>query len=161
MSELLEKIYVDCALNQAPQYLESFLATQAQGGLTLPLHAPIDLGPFKADLQKAVQVTAGPLQTGTDMTPTVVLSWEPAQGGPFPRFSGKLTVQADDDYDHCAIALRGTYEPPLGAAGKVFDAAVGRTIAHATARELLGRIRDYIESAYQETERKKSASRGV
>ena len=58
---------------------------------------------------------------------------------------------------HFTVVLRGNYEPPLGIAGKTFDAAVGGRIARATAREFLERIREFIEAAYRATERAKKA----
>ncbi len=157
MSKLVEKIYAECALNQAPTYLERFFSTNAdaKGRVLLTLYAPVP--GLRTDLEKRVVVTLGEIQTGSDMIPTIHLQWEPEGGGPFPTFKGTLTVEAGDDYSDCAIALRGEYEPPFGAAGKTFDAAMGRKIAGATARELLERIRDFIEHAYQETEREKKA----
>jgi hypothetical protein len=55
------------------------------------------------------------------------------------------------------LVLDGSYEPPLGSAGRIFDAVVGRRIAHATAADLLTHMRDYIEISYRETEAAKQA----
>lgn len=161
MSKLVEKVYAHCALNQAPAYLERFFKMHAQGKperVVVPLHAPLAIAGLKTDLEKPVEFMLEEMHTGSDMIPMIRLRWEPEGGGPFPTFAGTLTIEADEDYSGCAIALRGSYEPPLGAAGKAFDAAMGSQIAHATARELLERIRDFIETAYQETEREKKVS---
>lgn len=160
MSTLVEKVYVRCALNQAPAYLERFFKMHSQGDpakVVVLLHAPLAIAGFKTDLEKPVEFSMEQLHTGNDMIPEIRLRWEPEGGGPFPVFAGTLTVQADEDYSSCAIVLRGSYEPPGGAAGKAFDATMGSHIAHGTARELLERIRDFIESAYDETERDKKA----
>ncbi|HXP92564.1 MAG TPA: hypothetical protein VN905_03780 [Candidatus Binatia bacterium] len=159
MSKLVEKIYAECAPNQAPAYVERFFSTNAdgKGRVLLTLYAPMGLAGLRTDLEKRVEFSLHEIETGSDMIPTIHLQWEPEGGGPFPTFKGTLTVEAGDDYSDCALALRGEYEPPFGAAGKTFDAAMGRKIAGATARELLERIRDFIEHAYQDTEREKRA----
>jgi hypothetical protein len=158
MSTVVEKIYADCAPNQAPEYLERFFSMQTQGSegkIIVPLRAPMDVAGFTRSLEKSVNVVISAARTGTDMIPRIALRWEPASGGPFPTFQGTLALEADEDYSACALVLRGDYTPPLGIAGKTFDAAFGRRIARATARELLERIREFIEAAYQETEREK------
>jgi hypothetical protein len=160
MTSIVEKIYAECALHQAPGYLERFFATQMQdseGKIVLALRAPLKIAGFKTGLEKSVTFVVSAARTGADMIPRIALRWEPVDGGPFPTFEGTLSLEADADYEGCAIVLRGSYDPPLGVAGRTFDAAVGRQFARATARELIERIRDFIEAAYQETEREKKA----
>jgi len=50
------------------------------------------------------------------------------------------------------LTLEGKYEPPLGVAGKVFDAALGWRIAEATTRLLLKEIGDWIELGFVQDE---------
>jgi hypothetical protein len=159
MGNLIERIYAECSLNLAPDYVERFFSAHSagKGRVVLPLHAPLELAGFKTELEKPVEFILEEIRTGSDMIPTIRLRWEPEGGGPFPTFTGTLTIEAGEDYSTSAIVLRGSYEPPFGAAGKTFDAAMGQKIARATARELLERIRDFIEEAYQETEREKKA----
>jgi hypothetical protein len=159
MSKLIEKLYAECALNQAPAYVERFFNTNAdaEGKIRLPLHATVGPAAFRTDLEKRVVVARDEIRTGTDMIPTIVLHWKPEGGGPFPTFNGTIAVEAGDDYSNCALALRGEYDPPFGAAGKTFDATFGRNIARSTARDLLERIRDFLEQSYQQTEREKKA----
>jgi len=160
MSELVEKIYADCALNQGPRYLERFLAMHARGddgAIVVPLRAPLAIAGMRADLEKSVEFVFSRVRTGADMIPKIAVRWEPVDGGPFPTFEGTVSIEGDEDYTRCAVVLRGNYEPPLGIAGKTFDAAVGGRIARATAREFLERIREFIEAAYRATERAKKA----
>ncbi len=49
-----------------------------------------------------------------------------------------------------AMALDGEYEPPGGALGKAFDAAVGRRISTAGVKNLLLTFKREIEGAYRE-----------
>ncbi len=62
--------------------------------------------------------------------------WKPADGGPFPEFAGRLYVEESADGSR-ELVLEGEYEPPLGAAGRAFDAVVGMHIASVTAQEFL------------------------
>jgi hypothetical protein len=157
VTKIVEKTYVECALHQAPHYLERFFSTQvdADGRCIVQLRAALGIGDLRADLAVPVSFDLSKLHTGADMVPKVPLHWKPEHGGPFPAFEGVLSVEGGEDYDECGIALRGTYEPPFGVAGKTFDALAGRHIARATARELLERIRTFMEGEFQETERKK------
>jgi len=72
----------------------------------------------------------------------------PHGGGPYPHFTGTLTVE-DDGRNCCRLDLNGTYDPPLGVAGAVFDAVVGHGIAVAAIRHLLGEIKTAFELAFQ------------
>jgi hypothetical protein len=56
------------------------------------------------------------------------------------------------------LELSGTYEPPLGLAGMVFDAVLGQRIAQETARELLRKLAATIETQYRVTEDEKTAA---
>jgi hypothetical protein len=82
----------------------------------------------------------------------IAVTWRPElEQEPFPTFTGTLALEAATP-KACALVLDGTYEPPFGVAGKVFDAAVGRRIAEATAEELLKEIGGFIELGYVQDE---------
>jgi len=68
------------------------------------------------------------------------VSWEPKDGGPYPTFTGVLSV-AEEAVGWSRIDLDGTYHPPFGVAGAVFDAALGQRMARDTATELLEEIK--------------------
>ncbi len=68
------------------------------------------------------------------------VSWTPKDGGPFPNFSGTLSV-AEDSAGWSRLEIDGSYRPPFGIAGAAFDAAVGQRIAQGTASELLAEIK--------------------
>lgn len=80
------------------------------------------------------------------------IRWAPAGGGPYPEFSGILTVKASEDYTNCRLSLDGEYDPPLGGAGAIFDTVVGHRIAEGTARQLLAEIGSHMESRYRREE---------
>jgi len=68
------------------------------------------------------------------------VSWEPKDGGPYPTFTGTLSI-AQEGAGWSRIDLDGSYTPPFGAFGAAFDATVGHRIAQATATELLAEFK--------------------
>jgi hypothetical protein len=62
----------------------------------------------------------------------------------FPDFHGVLRLRIVS-VDETGLALEGTYRPPFGPAGTVFDVLLGRRIARATMRDLIGRLADAME----------------
>lgn len=63
-----------------------------------------------------------------------------------PNFAGTLRFSIVS-HDETRLHLDGTYEPPFGFAGTLFDAAFGRHIAAATAGDVLSRVSTAMESA--------------
>ena len=84
------------------------------------------------------------------------IHWSPVEGGAFPDFDGQLTVRADEDYPTSILELTGSYTPPMGLVGAIFDAIAGSRIAEATARELLKTIGCSMEAQYNAEEQAKS-----
>jgi hypothetical protein len=81
-----------------------------------------------------------------DPAPRFAIHWEAGSDGPYPEFDGELSVSVDVDLNGFWIVLTGAYAPPGGAAGQIFDVALGSRIAKSTARALLRRMRDEIEA---------------
>ncbi len=84
--------------------------------------------------------------------------WKPHGGGPYPAFSGTLTVRSDEDYTGCILDLAGAYEPPMGAVGAAFDVVVGSRLAAGSAAELLRTLGERLKSRYRENEESKKAA---
>jgi hypothetical protein len=97
------------------------------------------------------------VQRPDDMTPCYSIHWESEGGGPYPAFDAELTVDADEDYNGFWVVLTGAYVPPGGAAGQLFDAAVGNRIARSTARALLRQMRVEVEALYHAQVRSKAS----
>ena len=76
------------------------------------------------------------------------IKWRPHDGGLYPVFRGTLSVE-DVTGNYCHIDLDGSYVPPLGVAGAVFDTVLGHHIAVAVARELLDEIKVGFELGFQ------------
>ena len=109
------------------------------------------------ELEKAAVVTLVPAPRPADMTPRCALRWESEQPGPYPIFDGELTVGSDDDYNAFWLVIAGTYQPPGGLVGQVFDALVGHRIAETVTRGLGDAVRAEIEAMFAEEEQRKDA----
>lgn len=69
----------------------------------------------------------------------VAFSWRPVWRG-FPAFGATLTVRPSGKKTE--VVLDGSYEPPGGPLGRVFDGTVGRRLAERTMDEFLRQIAD-------------------
>ncbi|MFZ1016623.1 MAG: SRPBCC family protein [Candidatus Cybelea sp.] len=69
----------------------------------------------------------------------VAFSWRPVWRG-FPAFGATLTVRPSGKKTE--VVLDGSYEPPGGPLGRVFDSVVGRRLAERTMDEFLKQIAD-------------------
>jgi len=67
----------------------------------------------------------------------IAFAWKPAWPG-FPSFGATLTVRpAGEETD---LVLEGSYEPPGGFVGRLFDGLVGQKLAAHTMDSLLDRL---------------------
>jgi hypothetical protein len=64
----------------------------------------------------------------------------------FPAFGATLTMRAVDQ--DTQLVLEGSYNPPGGAAGRLFDRVVGKRLATRTVDAMLRAITRHIEDAF-------------
>ena len=168
MSDLHQRIFVNCPAHAAKDYIARFFDAKRSAGhsgpsdpIRLALRAPVNLPALQTEivLQRDVVASVAPLDDAGQDLARMSVEWEPAGGGPFPRFRGTLVASNDEGYESFSLVLDGQYEPPLGAGGAAFDAALGHRIAIATARNLLSEVRDGIEKAYAASEYSKQLKR--
>jgi hypothetical protein len=168
MSDLHQRIFVNCPAHAAPEYIARYFDSKRSPGhggsndpIRLALRAPVSLPALQTEivLQRDVVATVAPQSDAGGNLAKMSVDWEPAGGGPFPQFHGTLVASNDEGYESFSLVLDGAYEPPLGASGAAFDAALGHRIAIATARNLLSEVRDGIEKAYAATEYSKQLRR--
>jgi hypothetical protein len=164
MSKLSERTLVHCSVNQAARHLAHYF--QARGNsdgdvarLSLRAEVPVPGSKGGMRLERTAIATVVPRHTPGQMMPHYAVTWAPAAPGPYPTFTGDLSIESGDDYDSFYLALNGSYEPPLGAFGAAFDAVVGHRIAELSARNLLAMIADSIEADFHEVEGKKATAR--
>lgn len=72
----------------------------------------------------------------------VSFAWRPRFWA-FPRFGAMLTVRPQGA--RSLLVLEGSYTPPGGMLGRLFDRVIGEALANRTMDALLREIRDYIE----------------
>jgi hypothetical protein len=155
MTSLLQRQSVPCPYGLARKYLESELTGEADNlFVQWTLHVEPVPGAFELSKEVDVTVTRGhdPLHFDQPWN----LEWTPHAGGPYPAFTGTLTVRADEDWNAARLELIGSYDPPFGPAGKLFDAIAGTRIARATAKTLLTDISRRVLARYGECEARKA-----
>jgi hypothetical protein len=156
MTQIREETIVRCPPQRAKGYLVDYLRSQKSedGGARLKLVATI--GPREGPHVSVSREAVASLEAASTepLEYKVRIRWTPATGGPLPDFEGAFHIQWDEEYGNCLLIVTGTYEPPLGAIGKVFDAAAGRKLAQSTLSALLDTLREAIESAYGKDVRK-------
>ncbi len=141
---------LDCSEIEAERLLPRYFAAHrdASGKTLLRLRLPLgDFGiPGRLDVSRAVVARICKRRDEQNLNDEFGIHWKPADGGPFPEFSGRLTIWSEEDPERSFMEIDGTYEPPLGTVvGAAFDAAVGRSIAVRTAQALLEDIRAGID----------------
>jgi hypothetical protein len=132
MGTIREFTTVACEFDQVPDRL---FATFSGGDAVLPLR--VRFGDLKIERDVDFHLRTKPAYPGYRL---LDVSWTPKDGGPYPSFSGTLSV-AQDAAGWSRIEIDGSYRPPFGVAGAAFDAAVGHRIAQGTASELLAEIK--------------------
>ncbi|MGP6157281.1 MAG: hypothetical protein ACLPYS_07200 [Vulcanimicrobiaceae bacterium] len=162
MCDLHQRIFVACPPSEAMVQVGSFFRDRRPAGtemdlsqpVSLALRAPVMLPSLRTAivLQRDIVATLREVAERGASLARIHVDWEPAGGGPFPRFHGSISAEPSEGYDGCCLVLEGAYEPPAGGGGESFDLAVGHRIALATARSLLGEVRDAVERSYKASE---------
>ncbi len=144
---MYQRRYLKCPYNRARELLADDVADAAASGAQR--HLTLALPAFGGnEISKVVTVSVAAAIDPRHFDEPWRLHWEPLSG-PYPHFDGTLTIRADEDWTTSILELQGAYQPPLGAVGAAFDSLVGSRIAHETARELLRKLGESLESRYR------------
>jgi len=145
MKELRERVAIGGPVEEAEAGLVSFFSARedASGVARMRLRVPMD---GVVSLDREVRIEACETRDEDNLNNVMRIAWQPEGTVIFPRFEGTITAWGEDDPNVSFIELVGHYTPPLGAAGQVFDEAIGHRIARATAQQFLGDIRREIEA---------------
>jgi hypothetical protein len=152
MTKLHESLRIQCPYLRAKEQLRAALQQAAQSGVPQTLQLSAVLPATNLALAKNVRVTYGPAVDPMHFDEPWRVQWAPEAGGIYPSFDGKLTVRADERYESAILELDGEYRPPLGAAGRAFDAALGHKIASDTAQRLLEKLASQMITCYESEE---------
>lgn len=138
-SHVLARHVTDCPVSIAPEYAERFFGRFEQETLEVRVPLPIALS-RRVRLRFGLHFDAPEDGRGRE---SVHFRWQ-ADCRWLPDLSGVVRFGIAP---HCQtrIILEGSYEPPFGILGLVFDLLIGRWLARATARDLLTRLSEALE----------------
>ena len=145
MPQLSDRTGVDCTVDQASQGIARFFnSLKGKDGIArMRLRVPGDGPVLGIAIDREVRIEVQPAAEGRMMNVT----WQPEGTVALPTFEGALVVGSNGDPRATYLELDGSYTPPFGVAGQIFDAAIGKRIAQATAREFLKDLKSAIEKA--------------
>jgi hypothetical protein len=145
MNHINVSVTVDRKVDEAVTRFEEFLREFApETEMTFTLRAPFDLSALNVGftLHRDVTARVTPL---SENGRAYAIAWKPVESGPFPSLSGTIFIgESETNADESIITLDGHYHPPLGVAGEVFDALVGKHIADASATDLMDRVGAFV-----------------
>ena len=161
MSDIRERRCVQVPFAGAAPHFERYIHDVVHDGggkIILSVVVPIErIGiDRRIETSKVVSVHFSPIRDADPASHRTAISWEPEGGGPFPQFDGTIRLAAGDATDSCCVVLEGSYDPPFGVAGDLFDALVGRHVARMTVRNLLDEIAIIMETSYAASTRNMS-----
>jgi len=139
MARIREQISLDCPIAEALPRLEEYFTAHrdARGVTRTRLRVPVDAPLRGLAVEHEAIIVSRRTRDENNLNDVIAVTWEPAEGGPYPRFSGTLIAWAEHDPKRTFLEIDGTYSPPGGLAGELFDEAIGKRIAARTARALL------------------------
>jgi hypothetical protein len=145
MSEIHECLTVHCPFDHVPAAADAYIASLPQHDGRAVVALRVAIGDVVVERRADLTLTHSHAYSGYEI---MAIGWQAHDGGLYPVFRGTLCVE-DGTGNFCRIDLDGTYVPPLGIAGAVFDAVAGHRIAVEAARQLLDEIRIGLEFAFQ------------
>lgn len=141
VSRVVVERVVRCPFSVAHEYVEDFFADISARGAEVRVRlrdlVPSVGGRLKRPVQidlgrRADEAEAGRAHDAFEVCWTAGTRF-------FPDFRGTLRLRIAS-IEETRLTLEGEYHPPLGPAGAVFDAVLGRRIARATMGDLLRRL---------------------
>lgn len=122
---------------------------RGDGSINLPLR--VHLGETRRDALSIDHDIVMRFRRGPDpqgLNDTFYVDWAPTGGGPYPTFTGFMNVCSEDDPRLSRIEIDGTYIPPGGLLGRLFDASIGKRIAQASLTDFVDRLAADITPAF-------------
>ena len=147
-----------CPFSIAQEYAQQYLQRMESGG-----PAPLAVYPFALPFFSLRRSVAMSFSLASDATEPgraheqVLLRWT-SGFGLLPDFRG--TIRFRPEHGGTLVMIDGTYKPPLGRPGAMFDRLIGKWIATSTISDLLRRIAASLELQQREWLAKQPASAG-
>ena len=151
----MTRIRASAVVHYTAKHLEDLLDTymderrRGDGSIYLPLR--VRLGETHRDALSIDHDVVMRFRRGPDpqgLNDTFYVDWAPTGGGPYPTFTGFMNVYPEADLRLSRIEIDGTYVPPGGLLGRVFDASVGKRMAQASLLDFVNRLAADITPAF-------------
>ncbi|MDQ2871822.1 MAG: hypothetical protein M3R35_01690 [Candidatus Eremiobacteraeota bacterium] len=139
MTSVFAKRDVDCPFSATIEMIQR-LGEKSSG------HA---VGPFSKVLAR-VELELSEVRDYTDQTRSheaLSIRWKARARIPVPMMRGLVTVRPNSLMTE--LRMEGTYEPPFGVFGRLFDRLLGRRLALRTVERFLVDLRNVIEREWQ------------
>jgi hypothetical protein len=145
MSQIHERLTVLCPFDQIARAAGVYVASLPVRDGKAVVALRVTVGDLVVERHADLTLEPGREDPGFHI---MTIGWRPHDGGLYPRFAGTLSVE-DMNGNYCRLDLNGSYVPPLGVAGAVFDVVAGHRMAEEAARALLDEIGIGLELAFQ------------
>lgn len=145
MTDVHDYVTVLCPFDQIQRAVASFVGSLPVENDTAQLPIRVQLGDLTLERKADLTLRHARAYPGYEI---MDIAWAPHDDAPYPHFSGILSAE-DEGGNFCRLDLDGSYAPPLGPAGALLDAAVGKRIAEAAIHDVLERLRTGVELAFQ------------
>jgi hypothetical protein len=148
MAHLRDQTSARGTVAQTEARIESYFASRRglDGIARMRVSVPVNGTSQRLFLDREVRIEAWRDRDDQNLNDLIRIRWTPEGSVVFPQFKGTLVVRGEEDPELSFIELDGDYEPPLGAAGELFDETIGHHIAQSTAREFFKDLKRGMES---------------
>lgn len=139
MTTIFAKCDVHCPFSATIEMIERFHEKGTQ-------HL---VGPFSS-VRTRVECELVEIRDHTDQTrihDALTLRWKARARIPVPLMRGLITVRPNGPATE--LRMEGTYAPPLGLLGRIFDGIIGKHIAQRTVERFLDELRDFVEREWR------------
>ena len=147
MSDKTTRI-VRAPYDDAARFLTAFIAHHrlSDGSTCVALRLPNGIfAERRSVVERRLWANVYPRHATRDRQHVYGVTWSLRSVGAFPEFNGTLAIEPGESDDTCNLCVTGNYE--LLPYARSADVALFRRVAHASARELLRTVADYIENA--------------
>ena len=144
MTRVTARCDVDCPFSATTEMIEHLREDSTQR----------TVGPFST-LRARVQIETMTIRDDTDQTrihEAIQLRWKAPSQMPLPIMNGLITVRPNGPATE--LRMEGTYEPPFGVFGRLFDLLIGRFLAQRTLKRFLDELHDFIEQEWHDDPRR-------
>jgi hypothetical protein len=151
MTRIRESAEVQYPAKMLERLLSNYMDERRRGDGTICLPLRVRIAEARRDGLSVDHDVIVRFRRGRDaqnLNDTFYVDWVPSGDGPYPTFTGFMNVYPENDPRFSRLEIDGTYIPPGGLLGRVFDAAVGRRMARTSVADFVNRLAMDIAPAF-------------